>query len=144
MTLSVRLADRADLEAAIGLEPVATPALAAALRRAFTGARVAYIAELDGRPAGYAVLGEFFGHPFLERLRTADHLLRQGVASALMDKIEAQAQGDRLFVSTNESNTIMRTLLAKRDYKVSGLVENLDPGDPELFFVKFAPGGNPA
>jgi hypothetical protein len=31
----------------------------------------------------------------------------------------------------------MRTLLAKRGYIPSGRIENLDPGDPELVFVKF-------
>jgi GNAT superfamily N-acetyltransferase len=146
MTLTVRLATPIDLDAALGLEQAASAAKAEALRKAFAGehGRTAYIAELDGQPAGYAVMGEFFGHPFLERLLTADHSLRQGVATALMETVEEAARGGRLFVSTNESNTIMRTLLAKRDFKVSGLVENLDPGDPELFFVKFAPEANPA
>ena len=45
---------------------------------------------------------------------------------------------DRVFVSTNESNQPMRTLLVGRGYKVSGIIEDLDPGDPELFFVRFA------
>lgn len=146
MTLLIRRATADDTQVAIGLEPTPSLALAAILRQAFAGdhGHVAYLAEVEGRPVGYAIVGRFFGHPFLQRLRTAGDWLRQGVASALMDEVEAQADGDRLFISTNESNTIMRTLLAKRDYKVSGLVENLDPGDPELFFVKFAPAPKPA
>jgi hypothetical protein len=31
----------------------------------------------------------------------------------------------------------MRRLLAKADWSVSGVIENLDPGDLELVFVKF-------
>jgi len=33
----------------------------------------------------------------------------------------------------------MRALLAKAGFEPSGLIENLDPGDPELVFVKFRP-----
>jgi len=92
---------------------------------------------LDDVLAGFAVMGEFFGHPFLELVATAPEHRRIGVASALMANIEAELENDRLFVSCNESNDVMRRLLAKRGYKVSGMVENLDPGDPELFFVIF-------
>jgi hypothetical protein len=35
----------------------------------------------------------------------------------------------------------MRALLAKRGYTDSGRIENLDPGDPELVFVKFLSAG---
>ena len=96
---------------------------------------------VDSDLVGFAVIGEFFGHPFLERIATHPDHRRLGVAQALMANLEvellAHPAGDRLFVSTNESNDEMRTLLAKRGYKVSGVVENLDLGDPELFFVKF-------
>ena len=96
---------------------------------------------VDGELVGFAVMGEFFGHPFLERIATHTEHRRLGVANALLANLEieflAHPAGDRLFVSTNESNDPMRTLLAKRGFKVSGVVENLDAGDPELFFVKF-------
>jgi hypothetical protein len=32
----------------------------------------------------------------------------------------------------------MRALLEKRGYEPSGTIHNLDAGDPELIFVKFA------
>jgi GNAT superfamily N-acetyltransferase len=137
VTLSVRLAAPADLDAVVALDPGHADWLARAL--AGEHDRVARVALLDGEVVGFAVVGAFFGHRFLELIRTAEPHLRQGVASALMAEIEAAFEGDRLFVSTNESNSAMRTLLAARDYKVSGIVENLDPGDPELFFVKFRP-----
>ena len=47
----------------------------------------------------------------------------------------------KLFVSTNESNTPMRALLAKHGYVPSGFIENLDEGDLELFFFKPGPPG---
>jgi hypothetical protein len=45
-----------------------------------------------------------------------------------------------LFVSTNESNVPMQALLINLGFRPSGRVENIDPGDPELFFHKSAPG----
>ena len=92
---------------------------------------------LDDDLVGFAVMGEFFGHPFLELIASSPQVRRQGVASALMTNIEAGIIDDRMFVSANESNEAMRQLLIKRGYRVSGMVENLDPGDPEIFFVIF-------
>ena len=54
-----------------------------------------------------------------------------------MHRCEAAHDSDRIFTSTNESNDPMRRLLAKADWLATGIVENLDPGDPELIFVKF-------
>lgn len=93
----------------------------------------------DGTLMGYSITGEFFGYPFLERIFTEPEERRRGVATTIMTNLELEFLGDRLFVSTNESNTPMRTLLVKRGYRVSGMIENLDPGDPELIFVLFRP-----
>jgi ribosomal protein S18 acetylase RimI-like enzyme len=61
---------------------------------------------------------------------------RQGVATALVKECESNCPANKLFTSTNESNTAMRLLLAKLGYARSGQIENLDEGDPELIFVK--------
>ena len=92
---------------------------------------------LDGRLTAFAVLGEFFGHPFLELIATTGNRRRMGIASALLSNIEIALEDDRFFVSANESNIIMRDLLVKRGYRITGMVENLDPDDPEIFFVIF-------
>jgi hypothetical protein len=42
----------------------------------------------------------------------------------------------KLFTSTNESNRAMRDLLAHAGFEPSGVVQNLDPGDPELIYFK--------
>jgi hypothetical protein len=54
-----------------------------------------------------------------------------------LSAIEKSVREDRLFTSTNESNIAMRALLFTRGYRESGRIENLDPKDPELVFVKF-------
>ncbi len=65
---------------------------------------------------------------------------RKGVGDAILETIERARRADRLFTSTGESNAAMRALLEKRGYKPSGTIQNLDPDDTELVFVKFLRG----
>jgi GNAT superfamily N-acetyltransferase len=105
------------------------------LRRRLEAGQV-LIAWEDGAPSGYALRGDFFGHDFLELLFVSPERRRRGLARALIANWEERRRGERLFVSTNDSNTPMQTLLATLGYAASGRVFNLDPGDAELFFVK--------
>lgn len=140
MTLTLRLAGAADLPAALAMDEVAARDAHRRdwLSRAFAGdkGRVARLALLDGEPAGFAVMGEFFSNPFLDLIVTAPAARRRGVAAALLTEIERVHAGQKLFVSTNLSNTVMQGLLSRRGYLPSGRVDNLDPDDPELFFVR--------
>jgi GNAT superfamily N-acetyltransferase len=87
---------------------------------------------------GFAIVTRhFFGFPFIDLLVVAEAARRHGVGLALMAQCEADHDAGRIFTSTNESNAPMRRLLAKADWSVSGVIENLDPGDPELVFGKF-------
>jgi GNAT superfamily N-acetyltransferase len=102
------------------------------------GAGLSWAAVVEGRALGFAVVTRhFYGFPFVDLLVVAEAARRHGVGSALMATCEADHDADRIFTSTNESNAPMRRLLAKADWSVSGVIENLDPGDPELVFVKF-------
>lgn len=97
-----------------------------------------FVAECDGRIAGYlARTFEFFDKDFIALVVVDETLRRRGIATALMRKAEEIAHGDRIFTSTNESNAPMRAVLARLGYLPSGVIDNLDPGDPELVFVKF-------
>ena len=139
MTIRVRRTRTGDLELALRLEGQGSDSRIAELTRAFNGQRDerVWMAFLDREPAGFLVAGHFFGHPLVEQLQVDGRFRRLGVASRLMATLEEDTP-DRVFVSTNESNQAMRTLLVGRGYKVSGIIEDLDPGDPELFFVRFA------
>ncbi|HXU70578.1 MAG TPA: GNAT family N-acetyltransferase [Polyangia bacterium] len=96
-----------------------------------------WVAHRDAKLVGFAVLVDhFFGRPFVELLVVAEDARRSGVGTALLAAIEDAIAGDRLFTSTNESNAPMRALLAKVGWILSGRIENLDAGDPELVFVK--------
>jgi GNAT superfamily N-acetyltransferase len=101
-------------------------------------ARLCWVAEGFGRVVGYAVLARnFFHRNFIELVFVAEDARRTGAGSALLDAIERAVREDRVFISTNESNAPMRALLFTRGYRESGRIENLDPKDPELVFVKF-------
>jgi GNAT superfamily N-acetyltransferase len=101
-------------------------------------AGLSWAAVVDGEALGFAVVTRhFYGFPFVDLLVVAEAARRHGVGLALMARCEADHDADRIFTSTNESNASMRRLLAKADWLVSGVIENLDPGDPELVFVKF-------
>ncbi len=61
---------------------------------------------------------------------------RKGIATALMKRLEEICNTAKLFTSTNESNAPMQALMARMSYEPSGIVYNLDAGDPELFYFK--------
>lgn len=61
----------------------------------------------------------------------------QGAGEMLMQHIEPLCQTTKLFASTNLSNQPMQSLFAKLGYKLSGVIHDLDEGDPELVYVKY-------
>ena len=141
MSVEIRAANAADLRSILAVDESAEREERRYdyISRAIRGEheRSVLVLILDEELVGFTVSGDFFGHPFLELIATSPGLRRRGGASALLANLEAAIEGDRMFVSANESNDIMRQLLVKRGYRVSGMVENLDPGDPEIFFVIF-------
>jgi GNAT superfamily N-acetyltransferase len=95
------------------------------------------MARRDGAIAGFAVIGvPFFGNPFIDLLFVVEPHRRTGVGRALIRHLSAAHAGRKLFTSTNRSNTPMQALLASEGFVKSGMVDNLDPGDPELFYCR--------
>jgi GNAT superfamily N-acetyltransferase len=103
-------------------------------------ARHCWIADYAGQPAGYGLASRnFFSRDFIDLIYVAEFARRSGVGDAILAAIENACGAASIFTSTNESNAPMRALLKSRDYHPSGRIENLDPGDPELVYVKFLP-----
>ncbi|WHY21859.1 hypothetical protein QNH28_13105 [Paenibacillus sp. G2S3] len=61
---------------------------------------------------------------------------RLGIAGALIRYIEEHSPTPKLFTSTNESNTIMQQVCLSLGFVRSGIIENLDDGDPEWVYFK--------
>ncbi len=102
----------------------------------FLGSETCLVADSDGTVVAYAVLEySFFGNGFISMVYVAKSARRQGVGQSLMRALATQCKTSKLFTSTNESNSAMRALLATLGYVPSGVIENLDPNDPELVFL---------
>jgi ribosomal protein S18 acetylase RimI-like enzyme len=142
LTDVIRLAQESDLESIYSLDALTQKDQR---RRDFIAHAVpdgnCYIAT-DERVLGYAVLDySFFGNGFVAMLYVTSEYRRRGIASELMQQIEGRCRTTKLFTSTNLSNLPMQALLAKLDYRLSGVIHDLDEGDPELVYVKYLEQG---
>ena len=135
-----RLATVADMDAITAADRLAEVATdrRALIAKAIED-RSCFAAGREAEAEGYLLLARhhFFSRDFISLVVVHEAARRSGLASALMAAAEAACDGAQLFTSTNASNQPMRALLAKRGYLSAGTVDHLDPGDPELIFVKY-------
>jgi ribosomal protein S18 acetylase RimI-like enzyme len=59
---------------------------------------------------------------------------RRGVGRALLRASVDRAGTARVFSSTNASNVAMQSLFAAEGWTLSGRLDGLDEGDPEIFY----------
>jgi ribosomal protein S18 acetylase RimI-like enzyme len=125
-----------DLEPLIALDDVARSSeVRRGLIREGLGERRVSIALDDGVPKGYALTNDrFFGHAFIELVYVHPNARRLGIGSALVQYLVRNTDGFKLFTSTNQSNMEMQALLASLAFEESGIIHNLDPGDPEIVY----------
>lgn len=98
---------------------------------------IAHVAMVGGKVVGYAVLEHsFFTRGFIAMLLIDPGHRHSGIGSVLVRHVENLCGSDRIFTSTNESNRPMQALLEKLGYTRSGIIEDLDPGDPELIYSR--------
>lgn len=110
-------------------------------RREFIRREVAsgtcFVAVADGEAIGYGVLNyTFYYNGCIELLYVHSDHRRRGAGEALLRHMEVLCRTPKLFTSTNLSNLRMQSLLAKLGYELSGVIHNLDEGDPEIVYFK--------
>ena len=99
--------------------------------------RACIVATLGTKVVGHGVLDHsFFERGFISTLYVHSDHRRRGAGTGLVRALEARCETFQLFTSTNASNVPMQTLLTKLGYSPSGIIHNLDPGDPEIVYVK--------
>lgn len=111
-------------------------------RRAFVARSVAtdgcHVAVVDNQVVGYGVIEfSFFGQGFISMLYIHPDYRRRGVGMVLMQHLQSFCSTPKLFTSTNLSNLPMQSLLVRMGYVLSGVIHNLDEGDPELVYFKW-------
>ena len=136
--ISIRLANDRDVEDLCSLDLIA---VREKKRREFIGRSVAsntcYVAVANNEVIGYGVLNyTFFGNGSIDMLYVHSDHRRRGAAEALLRYLESLCETPKLFITTNLSNLAMQSLLVKLGYALSGVIHNLDEGDPELVYFK--------
>ena len=136
--ISIRQAVADDIELLCSLDLIAHED---AERREFIRREVAagncFVAVNDETVIGYGVLNyTFYYHGCIDLLYIHSGFRRQGAGAALLRHMESLCRTPKLFTSTNQSNLPMQSLLTKSGYEVSGVIHNLDEGDPEIVYFK--------
>ncbi|MBT2290924.1 GNAT family N-acetyltransferase [Paenibacillus albidus] len=100
------------------------------------------LGSVHGEPAGFACYDtSFFGCCFIQLVIVSPDFRRQGVARALIQYIIDHCPTGKLFTSTNASNSAMQQVCFSMGFIPSGIIENLDEGDPEwVYFIETSNG----
>jgi len=135
---SLRPAGRGDIPALIAIDPLSMIDVERRQSIArWAAAGQCFVAVRAEKVVGYVALTRaFFHQPFVELLIVSEADRRSGVGLALLQHCISETSSEaKLWSSTNRSNAPMRALLARAGFVESGVVENLDEGDPELIFL---------
>lgn len=96
-----------------------------------------FVAVANEKVIGYGVLNyAFYRNGWIEMIYVHSDHRRSGAGAALLRHLESLCKTPKLFASTNLSNLPMQSLLAKLDYRLSGVIHNLDEDDPEIVYFK--------
>jgi len=96
-----------------------------------------FVAIEDGKIIGYVIFSRsFFENWFIKLLYVDEAYRRKGVATSLLNEVNKQCVTEKLFVSTNESNEAMKSLLNKLGFVQTGYLDNVNNEEKEIFYVK--------
>jgi ribosomal protein S18 acetylase RimI-like enzyme len=98
---------------------------------------IVIVAEIDKLIVGYGVFNhEFFRQSQIGMLMISKEFRGKKIGKIILLSLEEYADTNKLFITTNLSNHPIQKLLFRTGYKPCGYIDELDPGDPELVFVK--------
>jgi len=135
--IRIREATLGDRDAIVALDHVtrSDPGRVQCIDR-ILGSSTCLVVERHGDVVAYAALEyTFYEQGFVSIFYVAEPERRQGIGRALMQTLASRCETRKLFTSTNQSNQPMQQLLKALGYVPSGVIQNLDPGDPELVYM---------
>ncbi|MDZ5712655.1 GNAT family N-acetyltransferase [Jeotgalibacillus haloalkalitolerans] len=100
-------------------------------------AEACLIALENDEVAGYLIYDtHFFGCSFISMIIVSPAKRRKGFASLLMNHMVSHSETEKVFSSANRSNHDMQKVFEANGFVESGVIENLDEGDPEIVYFK--------
>ncbi len=95
-----------------------------------------WVSVQDGKITGYITFNHsFYLKPFIQFLNVRKDFRRKGIADRLINFIENNCTGKKIFISTETDNLPMILLLEKRKYRMVGIIEELQV-QGEIVFCK--------
>jgi len=91
----------------------------------------------DDKEVGFVIFDyRFFDQGWIELIIIDEKYRGKGLGGKTFDLICEQCKSDKIFTSTNSSNTQMQRALITADFAFAGEINGLDDGDPERFYYK--------
>lgn len=86
---------------------------------------------------GFLIFKEdFFDCSFISLVIVKPTERRKGYATALLQYFLSISPTKKIFSSTNQSNNRMQEVFKRNGFIESGIINNLDDGDPEIVYFK--------
>ena len=96
-----------------------------------------WIILADNSAIGFVLFDyRFFDQGWIELLIIAEKYRGKGIGGQVLNLIGKQCNTQKIFTSTNSSNSRMQKALSKAGFSFAGKIIGLDEGDPELFYYK--------
>lgn len=96
-----------------------------------------FVALAEDTPVGFAVYDTFLhGHGLLRIVGVHPDHRRQGVAAALVGRVQRQCTTDRLFTATSADNTAMQRTAEALGFELAGHIDGIDD-ERELIYLKW-------
>jgi ribosomal protein S18 acetylase RimI-like enzyme len=134
----IRPASLSDLPGIVSADPYAENSVERREElRMWLHEKAVWIAEEKATVLGFIVVNRsFFGQSFVHLICVSPHMRRKGLAKSLVSHVESLHSSQKLFTSTNASNRGAQKLFERMGFIRSGVIENLDGGDPEYVYFK--------
>jgi ribosomal protein S18 acetylase RimI-like enzyme len=136
--LNIMAAQIKDLQAIVQLdrEVIGTTSRRDMIEHAIKQGRCILVKEKN-EAAGFAIYDtNFFECTFISLVIVSPAKRRKGYASQLLNEVVRTSPTEKVFSSANRSNLSMQKVFKENGFVESGIVENLDEGDPEIIYFK--------